>query len=46
MPSWSLYRHPVFFAEKKGGGGLHLYIDYRALNSNAINDAWLFPKIG
>ena len=30
----------MLFAEKKGGGGLHLYVDYCALNANVETDAW------
>ena len=41
VPSSSPYGHPVLFAEKKGGGGLRLCIDYRSpLNANKISDAW------
>ena len=29
--------------KKKGGGGLCLYINYRALNSNTVNDTGPLP---
>ena len=35
----------MLFAEKKGGGGLHLCIDYYALNANTVTDAWPLPHI-
>ena len=45
VPSSSLYGAPILFAEKKGGGGLRMCIDYRSLNSNTITDSWPLPRI-
>ena len=45
VPSSSPYGAPILFAEKKGGGGLHMYMDYRSLNSNTVTDSWLLPRI-
>lgn len=45
MPSSSPYGAPILFAEKKGGGGLRLCIDYRSLNSNTVTDSWPLPRI-
>ena len=45
VPSASLYGHPVLFAEKKGGGGLRLCVDYHSLNANTVTDAWPLPRI-
>ena len=33
------------FAEKKGGEGLCLYVDYHSLNANMVTDAWSLPRI-
>ena len=35
----------MLLAEKKGGGGLCLCINYKALNSNIVNNALLLPRI-
>ena len=45
VPSASPYGHPVLFAEKKGGGGLRLCVDYHSLNANTVTDAWPLPHI-
>ena len=45
VPSSSPYGAPILFAEKKGGGGLRMCIDYRSLNSNTITDSWPLPRI-
>ena len=45
VPSSSPYGAPILFAEKKGGGGLRMCIDYRSLNSNTITDLWPLPRI-
>ena len=37
--------HPILFAERKGGGGLPLYVDYDFLNANTVTDAWPLPHI-
>ena len=44
-PSSSPYGAPILFAEKKDGGGLHMCIDYKSLNSNTITDSWPLPRI-
>ena len=36
VQSASPYGHPVLFAEKKSRGGLHLCIDFHALNTNMV----------
>ena len=41
----SPYGHPVLFAEKKGGGGLRLCVEYCSLNANTVADAWPLPCI-
>ena len=43
--SSSPYGAPILFAEKKGGGGLRMCIDYRSLNSNTITDSWPLARI-
>ena len=45
VPSASPYGYLVLFAEKKGGGGLHLCVNYCSLNANTMTDAWLLPYI-
>ena len=35
----------MLFGKMKAGGALRLFIDYRALNSNPVNNALLFPGI-
>lgn len=45
VPSSSPYGAPILFAEKKGGGGLRMCLDYRSLNSNTVTDAWPLPRI-
>ena len=45
VPSSSPYGAPILFAEKKGGGGLCMCIDYRSLNSNTVTDSWPLPRI-
>jgi len=45
VPSSSPYGAPILFAEKKGGGGLRMCIDYRSLNSNTITDSWPLLRI-
>ena len=45
VPSSLPYGAPIFFAEKKGGGGLRMCTDYRSLNSNTVSDSWLLPRI-
>ena len=45
VPSSSPYGAPVLFAEKKGGGGLRMCIDFRSLNSNTVTDSWPLPRI-
>ena len=45
VPSSSPYGAPVLFAEKKGGGGLRMCMDYRSLNANTITDSWPLPCI-
>ena len=45
VPSSSPYGAPILFAEKKGGGGLHMCINYRSLNGNTITDSWPLPRI-
>ena len=45
VPSSSPYGAPILFAEKKGGGGLRMCIDYHSLNSNTISDSWSLPRI-
>ena len=31
----------MLFAEKKGGGGFYLCINYHSLNANTVTEAWL-----
>ena len=45
VPSSSPYGAPILFAEKKGGGGLCMCIDYRSLNNNTISDLCPLPRI-
>ena len=45
VPLATLYGHPVLFTEKKGGGGLHLCVDYCSLNVNTVIDSWPLPRI-
>ena len=45
VPSSSPYGAAIFFAEKKGGGGLRMCTDYWSLNSNTVSDSWLLPRI-
>ena len=45
VPSSSPYGAPILFAEKKGGGGLRMCIDYHSLNSNTITNLWPLPRI-
>ena len=45
VPSSSPYGALILFAEKKGGGGLRMYTDYRSLNSNTVSDSWPLPRI-
>ena len=45
VPSASLYDHPMLFAEKKGGGGLCLCVDYCSIIANTVTDAWPLPRI-
>ena len=45
VPSSSPYGAPILFAEKKGGGGLRMCIDYRSLNANTVTDSWPLPRI-
>ena len=45
VPSSSPYGAPILFAEKKGGGGLRMCVDYRSLNANTITLSWLLPRI-
>ena len=45
MASSSPYGAPILFTEKKGGGGLCMYTDYRSLNSNTVADSWSLPCI-
>ena len=45
VASSSPYGAPILFAEKKGGGGLHMCIDYHSLNSNTITDSCPLPWI-
>ena len=45
VPPASPYGHPVLFAKNKGGGDLHLCLDYCSLNANTIRDAWPLPCI-
>ena len=45
VPSSSPYGALILFAEKKGGGGLRMCIDYRSLNSNTVSDSWPLPQI-
>ena len=40
-----LYGHPVLFADKKGGGGLCLCVDYHFINVNTVTDAWPLPCV-
>ena len=40
IPSANLYGHYILFAENKGGGSLHLYINYCSLNTNTVINAW------
>ena len=35
----------VIVYRKKVSGVLHFYIEYRALNSNKVNNAWPLPRI-
>ena len=39
------YGHLVLFAEKKGGGGIRLRVDYCSLNAKIVTDAWPLPHI-
>ena len=45
VPSSSPYGAPVLFAEKKGGGGLRMCIDYRSVNANTVTNSWPLPRI-
>ena len=45
VPSSSPYGASILFAEKKGGGGLHMCTDYHSLNSNTVPDSWPLPRI-
>ena len=45
VPNSSPNGAPILFAEKKGGGGLRMYTDYRSLNSNTVSDSWPLPRI-
>ena len=45
VPSSSPYGAPILFAEKKGGGGLRMCVDYRSLNGNNITDSWPLARI-
>ena len=45
VPLASPYGHPILFAKNKGGGGLHLCINYHFLNANTVTDTWLLPCI-
>ena len=45
VPSSSPNGAPIQFAEKRGGGGLCMCIDYRFLNSKIITDLWPLPRI-
>ena len=45
VPSASPNGFPVLFAEKKGRGGLCLYVSYHALNANTVRDAGPLPYI-
>ena len=45
VPNSSPYGTPIPFAEKKGGGGLHMCINYCSLNCNTITDLWPLPRI-
>ena len=36
VPSSSPYGAPILFAEKRGGGGLHMCTDYYSFNSNTV----------
>ena len=45
VSSSSPYDAPILFAENKGGGGLHMCIDYQSLNSNTITDSWPLPRV-
>lgn len=45
VPSSSPYGAPVLFAEKKGGAGLRMCVDYRGLNANTVTDSWPLPRI-
>ena len=43
-PSKSPYGAPILFARKKDGG-LHMCIDYRALNKQTVKDRYPLPRI-
>ena len=45
VPSSSPYGAPILFAEKKGGGGLHMCTDHWSLNSNTVSDSWPLLRI-
>ena len=45
VPSSSPHGTAILFAKKKGGGVLHMCIDYRSLNSKTITDLWPLPWI-
>ena len=45
VPSSLPYGALVLFAEKKGGGGLCMFTDYRSLNGNTVSDSWPLPQI-
>ena len=45
VPSSSPYGAPVLFAEKKGGGGLRMCMDYRSLNANTVTNSSPLPLI-
>ena len=45
VPSAISYNYPVLFAENKGRGGLHLYVNYYSFNTNTVTEAWPLPHI-
>ena len=45
VPSSSPYGAPILFAEKKGGGGLCMCMDYWSLNSNTVIFSWSLLRI-